>query len=220
MALYLEGKEPAEGELAAASARAPSPASSCPVLCGSAFKHKGVQPLLDAVVDFLPSPLDIPPVHGNDARTEKTWSARPTTPRRSGAGLQDHDRPVRGHADLHPGLLGPAGERLGLEPAKGKRERIGRLVQMRADKREEIKEALAGDIAARGRAQEHHDRRHALRRRQPMVLERMEFPEPVIEIAIEPRPRPTRRSWARRSSNWRRRTRRSGSAPIRSRARR
>ena len=159
------------------------------MLCGLVFKHKGVQPLLDAVVDFLPSPLDIPPVHGKDPKTraDVTRETSDSAPF-SALAFKIMTDPFVGTLTfirVYSGRL--ASGMAGWNPAKGKRERIGRLVQMRADKRDEIDEVLAGDIAAAvglkltttgdTLCDEHH----------PIVLERMEFPEPVIDIAIEPR---------------------------------
>jgi elongation factor G len=189
MALYLDGKEPSEAELTAALRKGCIARKLFPVLCGSAFKHKGVQPLLDAVVDFLPSPLDIPPVHGKDPKSggevrRETSDSAPF----SALAFKIMTDPFVGTLTfirVYSGRL--ATGMAGWNPAKGKRERIGRLVQMRADKRDEIDEVLAGDIAAAvglkltttgdTLCDEHH----------PIVLERMEFPEPVIDIAIEPR---------------------------------
>ncbi|HUM10189.1 MAG TPA: elongation factor G [Myxococcaceae bacterium] len=189
MALYLDGKEPSEAELLAALRKGCIARRLFPVLCGSAFKHKGVQPLLDAVVDFLPSPLDIPPVHGKDPKSGQEVS-RETSDIAPFAALafKIMTDPFVGTLTfirVYSGRL--ATGMAAWNPAKGKRERIGRLVQMRADKRDEIDEVLAGDIAAAVSLKhtvtgdtlcdEHH----------PIVLERMEFPEPVIDIAIEPK---------------------------------
>jgi len=189
MALYLDGKEPSEAELLAAVRKGCIARKLFPVLCGSAFKHKGVQPLLDAVVDFLPSPLDIPPVHGKDPKTGNDV-VRETSDTAPFAALafKIMTDPFVGTLTfirVYSGRL--ATGMAAWNPAKRKRERIGRLVQMRADKRDEIDEVLSGDIAAAvglkltvtgdTLCDEHH----------PIVLERMEFPEPVIDIAIEPK---------------------------------
>jgi elongation factor G len=186
---YLDGKEPPEAELLAALRKGCIGRKIFPVLCGSAFKHKGVQPLLDAVVDYLPSPLDIPPVHGKDPKSgnEVTRATSDTAPF-SALAFKIMTDPFVGTLTfirVYSGRL--ATGMAAWNPAKGKRERIGRLVQMRADKRDEIDEVLAGDIAAAvglkltttgdTLCDEHH----------PIVLERMEFPEPVIDIAIEPK---------------------------------
>ena len=186
---YLDGKEPTEAELIAALRKGCIARKIFPVFCGSAFKHKGVQPLLDAVVDYLPSPLDIPPVHGKDPKTgnEVTRATSDTAPFCALA-FKIMTDPFVGTLTfirVYSGRL--ATGMAAWNPAKGKRERIGRLVQMRADKRDEIDEVLAGDIAAcvglklsttgDTLCDEHH----------PIVLERMEFPDPVIDIAIEPK---------------------------------
>ncbi|HZX40748.1 MAG TPA: elongation factor G, partial [Myxococcaceae bacterium] len=189
MALYLDGKEPSEAELLAAVRKGCIARKLFPVLCGSAFKHKAVQPLLDAVVDFLPSPLDIPPVHGKDPKTGNDV-VRETSDTAPFAALafKIMTDPFVGTLTfirVYSGRL--ATGMAAWNPAKRKRERIGRLVQMRADKRDEIDEVLSGDIAAAvglkltvtgdTLCDEHH----------PIILERMEFPEPVIDIAIEPK---------------------------------
>ena len=186
---YLDGKEPSEAELIAALRKGCIARKIFPVLCGSAFKHKGVQPLLDAVVDYLPSPVDIPPVHGKDPKSgnEVTRATSDTAPF-SALAFKIMTDPFVGTLTfirVYSGRL--ATGMAAWNPAKGKRERIGRLVQMRADKRDEIDEVLAGDIAAAVSLKltttgdtlcdEHH----------PIVLERMAFPDPVIDIAIEPK---------------------------------
>ena len=121
-----------------------------PVLCGSAFKNKGVQPMLDAVVDYLPSPLDLPPTAGHEAgqgRGDRAQGRR----RRAvlGPGLQDHDRPVRRQADLPAGLLGhPRKGGTVTNSTKDKKERIGRILQMHANHREDKDACFTGDIVA------------------------------------------------------------------------
>jgi len=159
------------------------------VLCGSAFKHKGVQPLLDAVVDFLPSPLDIPPVHGKDPKTgaDITRETNDTAPF-SALAFKIMTDPFVGTLTfirVYSGRLETG--MAAWNPAKRKRERIGRLVQMRADKRDEIDEVLAGDIAACVGLKLTTTGDTLCDEHQPIVLERMEFPDPVIDIAIEPK---------------------------------
>jgi elongation factor G len=115
-----------------------------PMFCGSAFKNKGVQPLLDAVVDFLPSPMDIPAIKGIDFKTELEIErhADDSEPLLD-AGLQDHERPVRRHAHVLPHLFGQAREGTSvLNSVKDKRERVGRMLQMHANSREDIEEAF------------------------------------------------------------------------------
>ena len=129
MELYLEGTEPDEEQLIAAIRRATIAGSVTPVLCGSAFKNKGVQPMLDAIVDFLPSPVDIPPVQGHEVGDEDELIERSPGPGRAvlRAGVQDHVRPAPGQADLHPDLLrhaqrGLLGAQLGQGPPRADRQ--------------------------------------------------------------------------------------------------
>ena len=141
--------------------RAPLAGEVVPVLCGTAFKNKGVQPLLDAVVDYLPSPLDVPPIEGTDVKGERRARAqgrRRRAVRR--ARVQDHERPLRRQAHLLPRLLGQARRR---EPRcstrrRTSKERIGRILQMHANHREDKDAVFAGDIVAARRPQEHHHR--------------------------------------------------------------
>ena len=160
-----------------------------PVICGSAFKNKGVQPMLDCVVDYLPSPLDIPPTLANDLATRRAGAARAEgrcAVQR--AGLQDHDRPVRRPARflrVYSGKL-KTGDTI-LNSTKDKRERIGRLLKMHANKREEIKEVLAGDIAAAVGLKNVITGDTICDASKPVVLETIDFPAPVIELAIEPK---------------------------------
>jgi elongation factor G len=189
MHAYLDGRDPTAEELLAALRKGCTARKLFPVLCGSAFKHKGVQPLLDAVVDFLPSPLDIPPVHGKDPKTgnEVTRPTSDTAPF-SALAFKIMTDPFVGTLTfirVYSGRL--ASGMAAWNPAKGKRERIGRLVQMRADKRDEIDEVLAGDIAAAVGLKLTTTGDTLCDEAHPIVLERMEFPEPVIDIAIEPK---------------------------------
>ena len=120
-----------------------------PVLCGSAFKNKGVQPLLDAVVDYLPAPIDVPPIKGIDLKTEKRSSAADRRRAVVAAGVQDHERPLRRHPDLRPHLFGQAAPRHQvINSVKDKKEQVGRMLLMHANDREDIDEAYAGDIVA------------------------------------------------------------------------
>ncbi len=161
-----------------------------PVLCGSAFKNKGVQPLLDAVVDYLPSPLDVPPVEGIKPGTEQkvVRSADDTAPF-AGAGVQDHGRPLRRLHHLRARLF-----RHGVAPVprccnsvKEKTERVGRMLLMHSNSREDIKEAMAGDIVAFAGLKLTTTGETLCAANDPVILERMEFPDPVIEIAVEPK---------------------------------
>ena len=141
-----------------------------PVMCGSAFKNKGVQPLLDAVVDYLPSPLDIPPVKGVKPGTGRGGSRR--VRRRQGAvrrsGVQDHGRSVRRFDHLRARLFGHRriGHRRAERRVKDKTERVGRMLLMHANSREDVKEANAGDIVALAGPEGYHHRRHPVRSQQ------------------------------------------------------
>jgi elongation factor G len=188
MHAYLEGKEPSESVLQAAIRKGCIARKLFPVLCGSAFKHKGVQPLLDAVVDYLPSPMDIPPVHGKDNKGNDVVRETNDTAPFSSLAFKIMTDPFVGTLTfirVYSGRL--ASGSAVWNPVKQKRERIGRLVQMRADKRDEIDEVLAGDIAAVVGLKGATTGDTLCEEGRPVVLERMEFPDPVIDIAIEPK---------------------------------
>ncbi len=160
-----------------------------PVLCGSAFKNKGVQPLLDAVVEFLPSPLDVPPIHGKDPKTgeEVIREADDSAPF-SALAFKVMTDPYVGtltFARVYSGKL-EAGSHV-LNVTKGRRERIGRLLQMHANSREEKEAAYTGDIVAFVGLKGTTTGDTLADPRHPILLESMEFPEPVIHIAIEPK---------------------------------
>jgi elongation factor G len=188
MHVYLEGKEPSVEQLRHAIRRGCIARKLFPVLCGSAFKHKGVQPLLDAVVDYLPSPLDIPPVHGKDPKgNDVVRDTRDDAPF-SALAFKVMTDPFVGTLTfirVYSGRL--ASGSAVWNSVKQKRERIGRLVQMRADKRDEIEEVLAGDIAAVVGLKFATTGDTLCEEGRPVILERMEFPDPVIDIAIEPK---------------------------------
>jgi elongation factor G len=188
MHAYLEGKEPSEGDLRRAIRRGCIARKLFPVLCGSAFKHKGVQPLLDAVVDYLPSPLDIPPVHGKDSKGNDVIRETNDEAPFSALAFKIMTDPFVGTLTfirVYSGRL--ASGAAVWNSVKQKRERIGRLVQMRADKRDEIDEVLAGDIAAVVGLKGATTGDTLCEEGRPVILERMEFPDPVIDIAIEPK---------------------------------
>ena len=196
---YLRGEEPTEGEIKAAlrkrvnsSVRGQAEAAFVPVICGAAFKNKGVQPLLDAVVDFLPSPLDVPSIEGLDpySKEEGATISRPASDDAPFAALafKIMTDPFVGQLTffrVYSGVL-TSGSSI-YNATKQRTERIGRLLKMHANKREEIKEVYAGDIAAAvglksvGTGDTMCDERHAI------VLESMDFPAPVISLAIEPK---------------------------------
>jgi elongation factor G len=160
-----------------------------PVLLGSAFKNKGVQPLLDAVVDYLPSPLDVPPVHGIDPRTEHELSRRPALEEPfSALAFKVMSDPYVGKLTYFRVYSGKvkAGERV-LNTTTGKTERIGRILQMHANHREEREEIGAGEIAAAVGLKHTTTGDTLALDTAPIVLESMNFPDPVIAVAIEPK---------------------------------
>jgi len=160
-----------------------------PVLCGSAFKNKGVQPLLDGVIDYLPSPLDVPPVHGVDPRTHKELSRRPSEDEPfSALAFKVMSDPYVGKLTYFRVYSGKvkAGERV-LNVTTGKTERIGRLLQMHANHREERDEIGAGEIVAAVGLKSTTTGDTLATDSAPILLESMQFPDPVIAVAIEPR---------------------------------
>ena len=162
-----------------------------PVICGSAFKNKGVQPLLDAVVDYLPSPLDIPAISGLDPRkAEETLVERPAEDKAPFAALafKIMTDPFVGQLTFIRVYSGVMASGSSVHNAtKGKSERVGRLLKMHANKREEIKEVYAGDICAAVGLRSVTTGDTICDEKHPVVLESMDFPEPVISLAIEPK---------------------------------
>jgi len=158
-----------------------------PVLCGSAFKNKGIQPLLDAVVDYLPSPLDIPPVHGVDPKGEVVERAASDTAPLAALAFKLVTDPYVGHLTfirVYSGVLS-SGSAV-LNATKGVKERPGRLLKMHANKREEIEAAYAGDIVAAVGLKNTTTGDTLADEREPVILETLHIPQPVIDIAIEP----------------------------------
>ena len=189
MTAYLDGKEPDEKTLKGLIRKAVIGRVFNPVLCGSAFKNKGVQPLLDAVVDYLPSPLDREAIKGIDFKTEEetTRTANDDEPF-SMLAFKIMDDPFVGtitFCRVYSGKI-ESGTTV-LNSTKDKKERIGRMLLMHANNREDIKEAYAGDIVALAGLKEVRTGDTLCDMAKPVILERMEFPEPVIEIAIEPK---------------------------------
>ncbi|MCP3103450.1 elongation factor G [Myxococcus sp. K15C18031901] len=187
---FLEGQELTEAEVRQAIRKGCVGLKLFPVFCGSAFRHKGVQPLLDAVVDYLPSPLDIPPVHGKTPKGEDTVRETRDDAPFSALAFKIMNDPAFQSQTLtflrvYSGKL-EAGTAV-WNSIKGKRERVSRLVQMRADKKEELTECYAGDICAVVGLKLATTGDTLCDDKQPIILERMEFPEPVIDIAIEPK---------------------------------
>ena len=184
MEKFVEGKEVSELELRKAVREATLQLKGIPVLCGAAFRNKGVQPLLDAVIDYLPSPLDIPPVKGVDLKgQELTFSANNGHPL-SALAFKIMNDPYTGQLTffrIYSGSL-KSGDSV-FNPTKGKRERIGRLVKMHANKREEIHEVSAGDIFAAVGLKYTRTGDTICSEKQPIILESMNFPDPVISIA-------------------------------------
>ena len=189
MEKYLEGKEIGENELRAAIRRGALSLKIVPTVCGSAFRNKGVQPLLDAVVDYLPSPTDIPPVKGIDPSTQQPEDrpAKDDAPF-SALAFKIMTDPFVGTLSffrVYSGAL-TSGSSV-YNSTRGKRERIGRLLKMHANKREEIKEVYAGDIAAAVGLKTATTGDTLCDEDHPIILESIDFPDPVISIAIEPK---------------------------------
>ena len=189
MEAYLEGTEPDVATLKRLIRKGTLAFDFVPVLCGSAFKNKGVQPLLDAVIDYLPSPLDIPDVQGVKPGTEEVDSRETSDDAPfSALAFKIMSDPFVGSltfARIYSGKL-EAGTSV-LNSVKDKREKIGRMLLMHANNREDIKEAYAGDIVALVGLKETTTGDTLCAPLKPIILERMEFPEPVIEVAVEPK---------------------------------
>ncbi len=187
MEAYLE-RDGLSGEQVVQGLRQRTLANDCvPVLCGSAFKNKGVQALLDAVINYLPSPIDVPPIKGHVEDAEEARPADDDAPFAALAFKIAAD-PFVGNLTffrVYSGVL-KSGDSI-LNSVKGKKERIGRLLQMHSNHREEIKEVRAGDIAAAVGLKDVTTGDTLCDTRAPIVLERMEFPDPVISVAVEPR---------------------------------
>ena len=188
MEKYLEGKEITPDELRAAIRVATLQSKVVPVLCGTAFKNKGVQTLLDAVVDFLPSPLDKPPVEGVDPDGKVEIRKAADDAPFSALAFKIMSDPFVGALTFFRGYSGKmeSGSYV-LNSSRGRRERIGRLLKMHANKREEIKEVYAGDIAAAVGLRDTRTGDTLSDDAKPVILESIEFPDPVIDIAIEPK---------------------------------
>jgi elongation factor G len=190
MEAYLNGDEPSEEVIKKCLRKAVLNGAFYPILCGSAFKNKGVQPLLDAVVDYLPSPLDIPPTPGIDFKTEApvVRHASDEEPL-SVLAFKIMDDPFVGSLTfcrIYSGKL-ETGMAL-LNSTRDKRERVGRMLLMHSNNREDIKEAFAGDIVALAGLKDTRTGETLCDPiKSPVILEKMDFPEPVIELSIEPK---------------------------------
>jgi elongation factor G len=186
---YLEGKVPDEATIKKLIRKAVITGAFFPVLCGSAFKNKGVQPLLDAVVDYLPSPLDVPPIMGiNPDNSEEVVREPKDSAPMALLAFKIMDDPFVGtitFCRIYSGTL-TSGTGV-INSTKERKERIGRMLLMHANNREDIKEAYAGDIVALAGLKEVRTGDTLCDAKQPVILEKMEFPDPVIEIAIEPK---------------------------------
>ncbi len=186
---YLEGKEPDEETIKKCIRRGVIQMKFVPVLCGSSFKNKGVQTLLDAVVDYLPSPIDIPPVEGIDVKTDaKAIRKSDDNEPFSGLAFKIMNDPFVGSITfmrVYSGVLESGS--YALNSVKDKKERIGRMLLMHANHREEIKEARAGDIVALVGLKDTTTGDTLCDESKPIILEKMEFPDPVIEVAVEPK---------------------------------
>ncbi|ACV69352.1 elongation factor G [Desulfohalobium retbaense] len=186
---YLAGEEFAPEELVQGIRAACLNLNICPVLCGSAFKNKGVQPLLDAVVSYLPSPQEVPAIEGMDPDSGETivCPCEDDAPM-SALAFKLASDPYVGHLTFLRIYSGHIESGMSLiNAANGKKERIGRLLKMHSNKREEIKEAWAGDIVAAVGLKHIATGETLCSGDRPVMLESMEFPEPVIEVAIEPK---------------------------------
>jgi elongation factor G len=188
MTAYLEGKEPDEATLRALIRKAVISGAFFPVLAGSAFKNKGVQPLLDAVVDYLPSPLDVPPIKGIDNKGNEVVRRPSDSEPLALLAFKIMDDPFVGTITFCRIYSGRLESGTGVvNSTKDRKERIGRMLLMHANNREDIKEAYAGDIVALAGLKDVRTGDTLCDPQKPVILEKMEFPDPVIEIAIEPK---------------------------------
>ncbi len=189
MEAYLEGTEPDEATMRECLRRGTLVHKFVPVLLGTAFKNKGVQPLLDAVVDYLPSPTEVPAIHGINVKTEED-EARPSSDKEPFAALAfkvmaDKYVGTLTFVRVYSGVL-KAGDQV-LNTVKDSRQRVGRMLLMHANSREDVQEAYAGDIVALCGLKATTTGDTVCDPASPIILERMEFPDPVIEVAVEPK---------------------------------
>jgi len=189
MEKYLEGKPVGEEELRSALRAGTLSLKIVPIVCGSAFRNKGVQPMLDAVVEYLPSPVDIPPIKGvnPDSQADENRPAKDDAPF-SALAFKIMTDPFVGTLSFFRVYSGSLNSGASIyNSTKGRRERIGRLLKMHANKREEIKEVYAGDIAAAVGLKTATTGDTLCDEEEPIILESIDFPDPVISIAIEPK---------------------------------
>ncbi|WP_102830624.1 elongation factor G [Bartonella bovis] len=189
MEAYLDGVMPTNEQLMALIRKGTIEVQFHPVLCGTAFKNKGIQPLLDAVVSYLPSPVDVPAISGIDVKTEtETTRESSDDAPLSMLAFKIMNDPFVGSLTFCRIYSGKVQKGISLEnTVKRKKERLGRMLQMHSNSREDIEEAFAGDIVALAGLKETTTGDTLCDPLKPVILERMEFPEPVIEIAIEPK---------------------------------
>ncbi len=189
MEAYLEGNEPSTADLKKLIRKGTLEMAFVPIVCGSAFKNKGVQPLLDAVVDYLPSPLDVPAIKGVklDGETPDERASDDNIPF-SALAFKIMNDPFVGtltFARIYSGKLETASQVL--NSVKDKKEKVGRMLLMHANEREDIQIAYAGDIVALAGLKDTTTGDTLCAVNAPIILERMEFPEPVIELSVEPK---------------------------------
>ncbi len=189
MEAYLEGEEPSIETLKKCIRSGALSGDFVPVLCGSAFKNKGVQPLLDAVIDYMPAPTDVPAIKGVKADSEEEIERHNSDDEPfSALAFKIMNDPFVGSLTfirVYSGILN-TGESI-MNTVKGKRERIGRMLLMHSNSREDVKEAHAGDIVALAGLKETTTGDTLCNPNEQVILERMDFPDPVIEIAVEPK---------------------------------
>ena len=188
MEAYLEGNEPDVATLKRLIRKGTLNSSFVPILCGSAFKNKGVQPLLDAVVDYLPSPLDVPAIAGVKMDGSETAREASDTAPFSALAFKIMNDPFVGtltFARIYSGKLETASSVQ--NSVKDKKEKVGRMLLMHANDREDIQVAYAGDIVALAGLKDTTTGDTLCAQNDPVILERMEFPEPVIEVSVEPK---------------------------------
>ncbi|MGM9613227.1 MAG: elongation factor G, partial [Butyricicoccus sp.] len=189
MELYLEGEPVPSEKIKAAIRKATTQVKMVPIVCGTSYKNKGVQKLLDAIVDYMPSPLDIPPIEGTDPKTGDTKErhADDSAPF-SALAFKIMTDPYVGRLAFFRVYSGTAeAGKTVMNSTKGQRERLGRILQMHANHREDISQVYSGDIAAAVGLKNTTTGDTLCDEKDPIVLESMEFPEPVIRVAIEPK---------------------------------
>ena len=188
MMMYLEGEEPSTEELKAALRKGCCEGTAIPVCCGSAYRHRGVQKMLDAVIEYMPSPLDIPAIQGTDLDGNEDHRDASDEEPFSALAFKIMTDPFVGklaYFRVYSGTLNSGS--YALNSSKGKKERVARILQMHANKRMELDKVYSGDIAAAIGLKQTTTGDTLCDEQHPIILESMEFPEPVIELAIEPK---------------------------------